>query len=388
MLQLLKATMSMASLACLIQPLQTACSIHPISIAKQLPFDHRRVNSSTGRVYTLRRTKGTIRSIARRQESSWLFSQRGSHSLTGSRTRSPPRQSGPKPLSPILEQGDSPDLDSGIISPSISTDSLFVDSADSAIHFVDGDSDTTFSRVQYASGTRTSAERFALDRSSLKPSLSLHIGSPTACAATDLDAHVESLPSFMLTLPTPVSPQSPIFSPGVDFTTEKFVNAAEAAVPKDRAPTLPQCDHGQRGGRLCRDCELQLLACRVRFQNADGGGRAALRGPFVRPAQSTVCTRAVLASLGVGARSQSDVGLGLASGRDANVGVRGDGGDNMDDPRSLGIEPVPAASPRPVILDRTTCWSKIFLSQLRVRMKALSLSLSPTINRRRKHYCT
>jgi len=314
-----------------------------------------------------------------------FLSQRKPHYLTGSRTGSLPRQPGPKPLSPIFEKRDSPDQDPGIITPSTSI------SADSAIHFVNEDSGTIFSRVQHASGVRISAEQFALDRSSLKSSLSLHIGSPTACAATDLDAHVESLPSFTLTLPTPVSPHSPVFSPRVDFTTEKFLNAAEAAAPEDLAPTLPQCDHGQRGGggRLRRDCEMQLLACREWFQNADGGARAALREPLVHPPQSTVRTRAVLDSLGVGARCPLGLGLGLASGQDKNVGVRGDDGDDMDDSSSLGIEPVPAArSPRPVILDKTICWSKIFLSQLRSRVKALSLSLSPTINRRRKRYCT
>jgi hypothetical protein len=259
-------------------------------------------------------------------------------------------------------------------------------SADSAIHFVDEDSGAIFSRVQQASGTCISAEQFVLDRSSLKSSLSLHIGSPPPCSTTDLDAHIESLPSFVLTLPTPASPHSPIFSPGVPFTVEKFLDAAEAAAPKDRAPTLPQCDHGQCG-KLCRACEMQLLACRVWFQNADGGARAALREPFLRPAQSTVRTRAVLASLGVGVTCPSGVGLGLGDGWDESPGARDDKGD-IDDPGSLAIEASPVASFKLVPLNEAISWSKVVLSKLRVRLRALSLPLSTTsLNTRpRKHH--
>jgi hypothetical protein len=303
--------------------------------------------------------------------------------LADNLTCSPPHQSVPRPLSPILEHGDFPDP---VTSPSNSTDSLPRNSADndSAIHFVDEGSGTIFSRVQQASGTCVSHEQFVLERSSLKSSLSLHIGSPPPCSVTDLDVHIESLPSIVLTLPTPASPHSPIFSPEVHFTTEKFLDAAEAAAPKDRAPTLPHCDHG-RGDKLCRACEMQLLACRVWFQNADGGARAALREPFVRPAQSTTRTRAVLASLGVGVACPSGVGLGLGNGWDGSTRVRDDDGD-IDDPRSLAIEAPPATRFRLVPLDQAISWSKVVLSKLRVRLRALSLPLSTTSlsNRPRK----
>lgn len=290
-------------------------------------------------------------------------------------TRSPSPQSGPKPLSPILEQRESPELVDGILSPSDSTHSVLLTSADSAIHFVDEDSGAIFSRVQHASGACVSTDQFVLERSSLKSSLSLHTGSPPAC---DLDERIESLPSFMLTIPTPASPHSPIFSPGVHFTTEKFLDAAEAAAPRDRAPTLPQCDHGQEG-KLCRACEMQLLACRVWFQNADGGARAALHEPFVRPAQSTVRTRAVLASLGVGARCPTGVGLGISNEQNESESVRDDDDDDdIDDPGSLAIEAPPAASSRLVPFDRAISWSKAVLGKLRVRLRALSLSMSTT----------
>jgi len=293
--------------------------------------------------------------------------------LTDNLTCFPPHESGPRRLSTILEQGDSPDP---ITSPSNSTESLLIDSADSAIHFVDEDSRTIFSRVQQASGTCILAEQFEIERSSLSSSLSLHIGSPPPCSATDLDVHIESLPSFVLTLPTPTSPHSPIFSPGVHFTTEKFRDAAEAASPKDRPPTLPQCDHGQVGN-LCRACEMQLLACRVWFQNADGGARAALHEPFVRPAQSTVRTRAVLASLGVGARGTSGIGLGLWNGCDEGDSARDDNG-NIDDPGSLAMEAPPVASSRCASLDQAISWSKGILGKLGVRLRGLTLPLSRT----------
>jgi len=257
-----------------------------------------------------------------------------------------------------------------------------MNSTDSAVHFVEEGSGTIFSHIQQAAGARISAEQFALERSSLRSSLSLHIGSPPPCSAADLDLHIESLPSFVLTLPTPASPHSPIFSPGVPFTTEKFLDAAEAAAPKDRAPTLPQCDHGQ-AGKLCRACEMQLLACRVWFQNADGGARAALHEPFVRPAQSTVRTRAVLASLGVGATCPSGVGLGLGNAGDS---ARDDDGD-IDDPGSLAIEGSPVASSRLVPLNQAISWSKGVLSKLRVRLRKLYLPLPTTSlsDRSRRH---
>lgn len=294
-----------------------------------------------------------------------------------------PHQSGPKPLSPILEQADSLDPVTGTLSSTSSADSL-ANSADSAIHFVDESSGVVFSRVQHASGACISVEQFVLERSSLKSSLSLHIGSPPACGAADLDAHIESLPSVVLTLPTPTSPHSPIFSSELHFTTEKFLNAAEAAGPRDRAPTLPQCDHDQEG-KLCRPCELQLLACRVWFQNTDGGSRAALREPFVRPAQSTVRTRAVLASLGVGAQGTSGVGLGLANGWDESASVR-DYDDDIDDPGSLAIEALPGTNLRLVPFDWAISWSRVVLSKLGACLRALSRSISKRLpdNRRRK----
>ena len=351
-----------------------------------LPQHHRDyggVIGTAGRVTTLRRVKGNILSVKRGHKTtiSLSLSQHKPNHMVESRTRSPPPKLVPKRLTPILEQDGSPELDPGILSQSDSIDSGLENSADSVIHFVDEASGATFSRVQHASGACISAEQFMLERSSLNSSLSL-IDSPPACAAADLDEHIESLPSLVLTIPTPASPHSPIFSPGVHFTTKKFLYAAEAAAPRDRAPTLPQCDHGQEG-KLCRACELQLLACRVWFQNADGGARAALHEPFVRPAQSTVRTREVLASLGVGAPCPSGVGLGLADvqgeGEGEGENLRDeDDEDDIDDPGSLAIEAPPAARPRHVSLGRAISWSRVVLGKLRLRLRTPRLSMSNT----------
>lgn len=360
-----------------------------------LPQHHRDyggVIGTAGRATTLRRVKGNIRSVKRGHKTtiSLSLSQPKPNHVVESCTRSPPPKFGPKQLTPILEQEDSPEMDPGILSQSDSIDSGLGNSADSAIHFVDEASGATFSRVQHASGACVSAEEFVLERSSLDSSLSLHIGSPLACAAADLDAHIESVPSLVLTIPTPASPHSPIFSRGVHFTTEKFLDAAGAAATRDRAPTLPQCDHGQEG-KLCRACELQLLACRVWFQNADGGARAALHEPFVRPAQSTMRTRAVLASLGVGVQCPPGVGLGLADVQDEGKGETlrdEDDEDDIDDPGLLAIEAPRAARPRPVSLDRAISWSRVVLRKLGLRLQRLSLSMSFTraSNKHRKHY--
>ncbi|KAF8274337.1 hypothetical protein EI94DRAFT_851950 [Lactarius quietus] len=247
---------------------------------------------------------------------------------------SAPYHTRPDPLTPILEQADSPDPASKIVLSCSSADSLGVSSADSAIHFVDGASGTVISRVQRASGSRISAEQFVLEPSSLTSSLSLHIGSPPSCAATDIDAHVDSLPSFMLTLPTPVSPQSHVFSPETHFTTAKVLDTAEAGAPGDCVPSLPCCDHLQ-GGKLCRACEAQMLAC-IWFQNTDAGAQAL--SPE-HPAQSSTRTRTVRASMGVGA-SSSGVGLGLTEYWDEGNDVQDDE-DDIEDPGSLAIEAPP-----------------------------------------------
>jgi hypothetical protein len=267
-----------------------------------------------------------------------------------------------------VEQADSPNLASEIPLSCSSADSLGVSSADSAIHFVDDASGTVISRVQRASGSRISAEQFVLQHSSLTSSLSLHIGSPPSCAATDIDAHVESLPSFVLTVPTPVSPQTHIFSPEAHFTTERLFNAVESTAPGVLSSVL-RCDHVP-GGKLCRACEEQMLAYRVWFQNADAG--AQVLSPELT-GESSTRTRTVRASMSPGV-SSSGVGLGFTSeswveGSDAQE----DDEDDIDDPGSLAIEVPPPDSSRLALLSQRV---KAILRKARAGFGLLFPSLS------------
>ena len=247
----------------------------------------------------------------------------------------------PDPLTPIPEQADSPNLASNMPLSCSNADSLGVSSADSAIHFVDDASGTVISRVQRASGSRISAGQFVLEPSSLTSSLSLHIGSPPSCAAADIDAHVESLPSFMLTLPTPVSPQTHIFSPETHLTTERPANVAESAAAPGGGVPGPRCDHDHvLGGKLCRASEDQMPACRVWFQNVETGAQALLPE---RTTESSTCTRMVRGSMTSGV-SSSGVGLGLTECWDEGNDARDDE-DDIEDPGSLAIEvPLPESS--------------------------------------------
>ena len=271
----------------------------------------------------------------------------------------------PDPLTPIPEQADSPNLATNMPLSCSSADSLEVSSADSAIHFVDDASGTVISRVQRASGSRISAGQFVLEPSSLTSSLSLHIGSPPSCAAADIDAHVESLPSFMLTVPTPVSPQTHIFSPETYFTTERPFNAAEsAAAPGGCVPSGPRYDP-VLGGKLCRASEDQMPACRVWFQNVDAGAQALLSE---RTAENSMRTRMVRGSMGSGV-SSSGVGLGLTE--CWNEG--NDDEDDIEDPGSLAIEVPPPESSRLALLSQRV---KVILRKARAGFGLLFPTLS------------
>ncbi|KAH9024410.1 hypothetical protein EDB84DRAFT_1506752 [Lactarius hengduanensis] len=295
---------------------------------------HQGTTGRTGGTSVLRRTKGTIHSP------SLIRDENATDSLTPSLAEyrpliatvalSEPYQSRHEPLTPIPEQADSPDLASQILLSSDSTNSLALSSADSAIHFVDEASGIVISRIQRASGS--------------------------PCAATDIDAHIESLPSFVLTLPTPVSPPLPIFSPEIHFTTGKPLNAAEAAAPGDPVSSLPQCDHVP-SGKLCRACEMQMLGRRVWFQNAEGA-------PVSSP---------------------SGVGLRLAECWDDEGGhVQDDEDDDIEDPGLLAIEaPPPGSSGLALLLSQRV---KAILRKVRSGLGLLFpyLSTLPLDNTHRK----
>ena len=129
-----------------------------------------------------------------------------------------------------------------------------------------------------------------------------------------MDSHMATLPSFALTIPTPESSHLPVFEPQSPFTVERFVEASEASLDSTRSqhsppsrrqalvPVLPQCNH-QDGGGLCDDCDTQMLACKVWFQDSDAGRRQSLREPFVKPAESNAVNRAVMEALGISSAS-------------------------------------------------------------------------------------
>ncbi|KAI9444571.1 WD40-repeat-containing domain protein [Lactarius indigo] len=143
---------------------------------------HQGTTRLPGRTSVLRRTKGTIHSPSLNRDGNptdFLTPSLAEYRpLIATVAHSEPYQSRHSPLTPIPEQADSPDLAGKILLSCDSTNSLALSSANSAIHFVDEASGAVISRVQRASGSRISAEQFVLEPSSLRSSMSLHIGSP------------------------------------------------------------------------------------------------------------------------------------------------------------------------------------------------------------------
>ncbi|KAH9932101.1 uncharacterized protein BXZ73DRAFT_44, partial [Epithele typhae] len=135
------------------------------------------------------------------------------------------------------------------------------------------------------------------------------------------DSLAMSTPSIMLTLPTPVLPQSPVFRPRSPITLRKYMQATTSDCGSPTAtpasgflspvPSVPSCDRCCLGqldqGFTCRSCERQWMACKMWYQANDGGRRRWLTEPFIRPAESNANARAVMDMLGV----PGAVGLGI-----------------------------------------------------------------------------
>ncbi|KAF8274334.1 hypothetical protein EI94DRAFT_1714222 [Lactarius quietus] len=110
----------------------------------------------------------------------------------------------------------------------------------------------------------------------------------------------DSVPSFVLTVPSPVSPLSPILPVPSLFTRESYLAAAASAPSSSRVPSLPpqRCTHMLyllSRSRCCSSCELQQLACEIWW----GSRGAMLCAPQVPAAACTPTTRAVYYSLGL-----------------------------------------------------------------------------------------
>ncbi|KAI0828820.1 hypothetical protein BC628DRAFT_1167624 [Trametes gibbosa] len=175
-------------------------------------------------------------------------------------------------------------------------------------------------------------------------SIAGELHTPCPCASSsipDTAPNFLTVPSLMLTLPTPQIAQSPVFRPCSPITLFKYVEAttpthefgeqpilcSSTGASLSPAPSIPACDRcclaQLEDGLICRACEKQWLACKMWYQAHDGGRRRWLTAPYITPAESTARIRAVMGLLGVPGTSASarphladpDVnrGLGLGS---------------------------------------------------------------------------
>ena len=111
-----------------------------------------------------------------------------------------------------------------------------------------------------------------------------------------------SLPSFALTVPSPISPTHPllpILPAPSPFTREAYLVAAASAPSTSRVPSLPpqRCPHMLYllPSNCCARCELQQLACEIWW----GSRGAMLCAPQVPAAACTPKMRAVYYALGL-----------------------------------------------------------------------------------------
>ena len=111
-----------------------------------------------------------------------------------------------------------------------------------------------------------------------------------------------NLPSFALTVPSPISPTHPLspvlHSPAPPFTRDSYLAAAASAPPSSRVPSLPhqRCPHMVYllpRNRYCPLCDLQQLACEIWWSSRG----SMLCAPDIPPAASTPKMRAVYYAL-------------------------------------------------------------------------------------------
>ena len=167
-------------------------------------------------------------------------------------------------------------------------------SESSTVAIVDYDSGVVFSGLYTASGERITTHEFQTKpHRVLAPTLFLVI--------PDSNTSSSSLPSFALTVPSPISPtfpSSPIPAPS-PFTREAYLAAAVSAPSTSRVPSLPpkRCPHMLYllPSHCCARCELQQLACEIWW----GSRGAMLCAPQVPAAACTPKMRAVYYALGL-----------------------------------------------------------------------------------------
>ncbi|KAK7695124.1 hypothetical protein QCA50_002314 [Cerrena zonata] len=132
-----------------------------------------------------------------------------------------------------------------------------------------------------------------------------------------------SLPSVVLTCPTPNEPSSPVFVPRTPISVSRFVSASSMSTsspltPMSRpfpVPSLPKCEGcgltAFETGEQCSECDNQWLACKIWYRANDGGRRQHLTEPYIRPGESTARNRALHEFLGVPGGNLETVGLGF-----------------------------------------------------------------------------
>lgn len=140
------------------------------------------------------------------------------------------------------------------------------------------------------------------------------VSAPSIEAGQCTEALDITMPSVMLTVPTPMHPQSPIFVTQSPITVSKFFEALDpeaistqlaTAQPYtlSRPPSLAAC--GDCGlfefeqGLQCRECDKRWLACKVWYRAQDGGRRRWLTAPYIRPGESNAQNRALMHEVGV-----------------------------------------------------------------------------------------
>ncbi|KAI0311014.1 hypothetical protein OF83DRAFT_808828 [Amylostereum chailletii] len=166
---------------------------------------------------------------------------------------------------------------------------------------------------------------------SASASISVHIGNHSATLGD-----LESLPSFVLTIPTPVLDRSPFFPES--FSMQSFVAPAEPGLSSSptttssrrlsSTPPLPRFHAPSPAGELCtcEECEMQMFPRGTWSQDPDGGQpeRGAQHEP--QPDNSTVIAAAVMDMLGLPAPSRPSTPLTLSRAQAQGLGLAlGDG---------------------------------------------------------------
>ncbi len=170
-----------------------------------------------------------------------------------------------------------------------------------------------FEQVRQGDEGAVQGARFLHNRNTCNLSYHLVPSGSTPFQATDDDIR-STYPSLVLTIPTPMVPQSPYFVPQSPITVPKFFSALPHAahaetpnetrkIPMTLTPTLPSCAacglFEFENNLQCRTCDKGWLACKVWYRAHDGGRRRWLTEPYIRPGESDARNRAIMRGLGV-----------------------------------------------------------------------------------------